>query len=183
MADAAQWEADQERSWGADEVRPGETDVDLGRPPDHVPQLHKAMSEAAADLDAVEDRLSTLFDRTEGPGRGEGPRTTPAPVSTVDDDADADAEDDLLDLFDEVDGDGDVGDAHDDQGRLAPVVTDRMAIIGEYENDIGGAFAELDAQLAAEEPDEPGGKGAKGGKGKHRKKFGRRSKGTSAARG
>ena len=63
---------------------------------------------------------------------------------------------------------------------MAPVVTDRMAIIGEYEDDIGGAFAELDAELAAEEPDEPGGKS---GKGKHRKKFGRRSKGTSAARG
>ena len=75
---------------------------------------------------------------------------------------------------------GGVGEADDDLGLVAPVVTDRMAIIGEYEDDIGGAFAELDAELAAEEPDEPGGKS---GKGKHRKKFGRRSKGTSATRG
>ena len=145
MADAAQWDADQ--------------DVDLGRSPDHVPQLHKAMAEAAADLDAVEDRLSTLFERTEGPGRVEAPRTTSAPVSIVDDDA---------------------GETEDDLGGGAPVVTDRMAIIGEYEDDIGGDFAELDAELAAEEPDEPA---RKDGKGKHRKKFGRRSKGTTAGRG
>ena len=137
------------------------------------------MSEAAADLDAVDDRLSTLFERTEGPGRGDPePRTATAPVSIVDDD--------LADLFDEVDSDGDgdgdggdVGQADDDLGRVVPVVTDRMVIIGEYEDDIGGAFAELDAELAAEEPDEPGGKR---GRGKHRKKFGRRNKGTSAAR-
>ena len=30
MADAAQWEADQERSWGADEVRPGPGDGAIG---------------------------------------------------------------------------------------------------------------------------------------------------------
>ena len=53
----------------------GDPDIDLGRPPDHVPQLHRAMAEAAADLDAVEDRLSTLFERTEGPGRGEAAGT------------------------------------------------------------------------------------------------------------
>ena len=44
--------------------------IDLDRPPDHVPQLHRAMSEAAADLEAVDDRLSTLFERTEGPRTG-----------------------------------------------------------------------------------------------------------------
>ena len=47
------------------------------------------------------------------------------------------------------------------------------AIIGEYEDDIGGDFAELDAELAAEEPDEPA-----GGKVK-RRRFGRRSRATA----
>jgi hypothetical protein len=177
MADAAEWEADQERSWGADEVGAGDVDADLDRRPDHAPQLHRAMSEAAADLDAVDDRLSTLFDRTEGPARGEVLRTTPAPEPVVDDDT----EDELFDLFDEVDvdgdgdADGDAGEADDDIGRVSPVVADRMAIIGEYEDDIGGAFAELDAELAAEEPDERGPEGK-------RRRFGRRAKGTTAAR-
>ena len=50
-----------------------------------------------------------------------------------------------------------------------------MAIIGEYEDDIGGEFAALDAELAAEEPDEPAGK-------TKRRKFGRRAKRTTAVR-
>jgi hypothetical protein len=53
-------------------------------------------------------------------------------------------------------------------------VTDRRAIIGEYEDDIGGDFAALDAELAAEEPDEPAEP--------KRRKFLRRAKGTTAAR-
>ena len=75
---------DQERYWdGSDWTRPGRDQParpDRVRPPDHVPQLHRAMSEAAEDLDAVEDRLSTLFERTEGPA-GSAPR--PAPTSTA----------------------------------------------------------------------------------------------------
>ena len=87
MDDAAAWAADsgrddQEGSWdGAgwtDEMGPGgmgaELDADFERPAEHVPQLHRAMSEAAADLEAVDDRLSTLFDRTEGPESGAAPR-------------------------------------------------------------------------------------------------------------
>ena len=87
MADAAEWGADPERddqgdSWDGDartaETGPGWTDVEMDRPPDHVPQLHRAMSEAAADLEAVDDRLSTLFDRTEEPRSGTA--TRPAAV-------------------------------------------------------------------------------------------------------
>jgi hypothetical protein len=195
MADAAEWRADPERddqesSWDGDtwtdEVRPGgsgaESGADFGRSPDHVPQLHRAMSEAAEDLDAVEDRLSTLFERTEGPGPSSATRPASTERSTLHpefapgagttgsgDDA---ADDEIFDLFE--DGDGEVGDTDDDVGIDEPVVADRMAIIGEYEDDIGGDFAELDAELAAEEPDGPAEP--------KRRMFRRQAKGTTAAR-
>jgi hypothetical protein len=193
MADAAEWGAnpdlepgadDRERSWDgdvdgdvwtSDEARPGEMGADFDRPPDHVPQLHRAMSEAAEDLGAVEDRLSTLFERTEDPrpdswrrttspteGTGAGTRTAAAAAPAEDDE--------IFDLFD----DGEVEEVDDDVGMAEPVVADRRAIIGEYEDDIGGDFAALDAELAAEEPDEPAAKAK-------RRKFGRRAKGTTAA--
>jgi hypothetical protein len=200
MADAAEWGAnpdlepgadDRERSWDgdvdgdvwtSDEARPGEMGADFDRPPDHVPQLHRAMSEAAEDLGAVEDRLSTLFERTEDPGQGSAPLPASTQRSTLhpelaagagttggaaDDD---EADDDIFDLFE----DGEVEEVDDDVGMAEPVVTDRRAIIGEYEDDIGGDFAALDAELAAEEPDEPAAKAK-------RRKFGRRAKGTTAA--
>src|SRR5277367_5590806 len=173
MADAAEWGTDpelepgaddRERSWDGDgdvwtdEVRADEVDFGSVRPPDHVPQLHRAMSEAAEDLDAVEDRLSTLFERTEGPGQGSAPRPAPVEQSTlhpefaVIDDMTDDGDDEIFDLFE--DGDGE--EADDEVGfSQHATVADRMAIIGEYEDDIGGDFAALDAELAAEEPDGP----------------------------
>jgi hypothetical protein len=36
------------------------------RGPEHVPQLHRALAGAVEDIDAVEDRLSDLFERTDG---------------------------------------------------------------------------------------------------------------------
>jgi hypothetical protein len=187
MADTTEWRADperdaQERHWDdadwTDEVRQGGRDepgAGFGRPPDHVPQLHRALSEAAADLDAVEDRLSTLFDRDEGPRPGAAQRPaaapTPARRSTLHDEV-ASGDDDILDLFE----DSEAEEADDDVGFAQPAttaVTDRMAIIGEYEDDIGGEFAALDAELAAEAPDEAG-------KSK-RRMFRRRAKGTTAA--
>jgi hypothetical protein len=157
-------------SAGTDRVRPG-VGVGSDRSPDHVPQLHRALSEAAADLDAVEDRLSTLFDRTEDAGgrrRSRSSRTAPsaeaAPAARADDD------DDILELF----ADGDVG-ATDDDTRPGDAVADRSQVIGDYEDDIAGAFAELDAALAAEEPDEPA--RAK------RRMFRRRANGASTAKG
>jgi hypothetical protein len=71
-----------------------------------------------------------------------------------------------------VEADDDIGSA---QPTTAATFADRMAIIGEYEDDIGGEFADLDAELAAEAPDEPAGKGK-------RRMFRRRAKGTTAAR-
>jgi hypothetical protein len=192
MADAAEWGADskrddQEGPWDGDawtdEVRPGGSGADFGRSPDHVPQRHRAMSEAAEDLDAVEDRLSALFDRTEGPGPGSSTRPAstqrstlhsefaPAADSNGGGDAVADDDDEIFDLFE--DGDAEVGDTDDDVGFDEPVVADRMAIIGEYEDDIGGDFAALDAELAAEEPDGPAEP--------KRRMFRRRAKGTTAA--
>jgi hypothetical protein len=159
-----------------------EPDLGQGRRPDHVPQLHRAMSEATADLDAVEDRLSTLFDRDGGSGRHEAvtarePRTA-VPGGMAEHGAVAgggfdDGDDELLDLF--ADEDAVEGAAADDLGLAEPVVADRRAIIGEYEDDIGGEFAELDAELAAEDPDQPTGKG-------RRRMFRRRATGTAAAR-
>jgi hypothetical protein len=196
MDDAAGWRPDrdpgldpdahdQERSWDGDgdgdawndEVRADGLDFGSVRPPDHVPQLHRAMSEAAEDLDAVEDRLSTLFERTEGPGPDPLRRTT-APTEGAGAETDSAAvrvaadDDEIFDLFEDGEADAD---EVDDVGIEEPVVADRMAIIGEYEDDIAGDFAALDAELAAEEPDEPAGKGK-------RRKFGRRVKGTTAAR-
>jgi hypothetical protein len=89
---------------------------------------------------------------------------------------DDDDADDIFDLFE----DGEEEEEADDDVEFAQPATattfaDRMAIIGEYEDDIGGEFAALDAELAAEEPDEPAGNGK-------RRKFGRRAKRTTAVR-
>ena len=46
------------------------------RLPDHVPELQRALADATADIDEVEDRLSTLFERTDGAP----PRTDAAPA-------------------------------------------------------------------------------------------------------
>jgi len=121
------------------------------RAADHAPQLHRAMSAAADDLDAVDDQISSLFDRTEG--------ERPRPVTTDDDSSGN----------------------HKEEG--AAVTVDRRDVISEYEQRIGGqrtrgqldggAFADLDAELAAEGPDQP--EKAK------RRMFHRRAKGTTAA--
>jgi hypothetical protein len=112
---------DQERYWSgsawSDRVRPtgrgGSSHV-----PEHGPQLHRALAAATTDIDAVEDRLSTLFERSDGapkPGLSSPPAARPGELVADDDE--------ILDLS-----------VHD-------------------EPDV--AFAELDAALAAEEPDEP----------------------------
>ena len=72
----------QERFWDGeawtDEVRPdGSEDTRLAHLPEHVPELQRALAAATADIDSVEDRLSTLFDRSEG-ASGQGPRPRPA---------------------------------------------------------------------------------------------------------
>ena len=185
MPDAAEWGPDpepdiQERSWDRDtrtaETGPGWKGPDLDRPPDHAPQLHRAMSEAAADLEAVDDRLSMLFDRTEEPRPATAPRRAAHQPNTVHPEFAAEPgttgagdADDILDFF----ADGEMNDPDDVVGNAEPAVTDRMAIIGEYEDDIGGDFSALDAELAAEEPDGPAQP--------KRRMFRRRAKGSTAA--
>jgi hypothetical protein len=145
----------QERYWDGslwtDRVRPAGSAGPADRAADHAPQLHRAMSAAADDLDAVDDQISSLFDRTEG--------ERPRPVTTDDDSSGN----------------------HKEEG--AAVTVDRRDVISEYEQRIGGqrtrgqldggAFADLDAELAAEGPDQP--EKAK------RRMFHRRAKGTTAA--
>jgi hypothetical protein len=177
MANAAGWQPDpdpdrhdQERYWSGsawtDRVRPVGSGGPADRAPDHVPQLHRAMSAAAADLDAVDDRISTLFERTEEPRPVRAPpmkgaaRTTPPPTAATDDD--------IIELFE----DGDVAASDDDRSDGA-VVVDRKDVISEYEEMTSGTFADLDAELAAEEPDQPG-------KVK-RRMFRRAAKGTTAS--
>jgi len=145
----------QERYWDGslwtDRVRLAGSAGPADRAADHAPQLHRAMSAAADDLDAVDDQISSLFDRTEG--------ERPRPVTTDDDSSGN----------------------HKEEG--AAVTVDRRDVISEYEQRIGGqrtrgqldggAFADLDAELAAEGPDQP--EKAK------RRMFHRRAKGTTAA--
>jgi hypothetical protein len=170
MADAAEWEAyserdDQDRLWDGpeeiSEVRPemAEDGAVLGRPADHVPQLHRALSEAAADLDLVEDRLSTLFERSDDPGPARRARSSSEPAVPAADSTSsspvAGGRDDILDLFDDGDIEVEVDETDDDEavGIVEPLA-DRMAVIGEYEDDIAEDFAALDAELAAEKPDD-----------------------------
>jgi hypothetical protein len=116
------------------------------RVPEHGPQLHRALAAATADIDAVEDRLSTLFERTEGARTQRSSRTAPArpPVRPRDDG------DDIIELFEPGDVEADEADDVDE----AYAVTRRRAR-SEGEGTTDAAFARLDADLAAETPDEP----------------------------
>jgi hypothetical protein len=136
--------------WGPDPERgdrqrpPGKSGPP--RVPEHGPQLHKALAAATADLDAVEDRLSTLFERTEGVPTPRSSRIVPArpPVPLRDDG------DDIIELFEP----GDVNVDEADDVTAAGAVTPHRELSDE-EGTADGAFARLDADLAAETPDEP----------------------------
>ncbi len=60
----------QERFWDGyewtDQVRPDGSAPRPGHLPEHTPELQRALAAATADIDAMEDRLSMLFDRAEG---------------------------------------------------------------------------------------------------------------------
>ncbi len=83
MDQAAGWRTDpeneaEERYWDGsawtDHVRPAGKAIVMHLP-EHVPELQRALAAATFDIDAVEDRLSTLFDRTgtpSGVGRAAG---------------------------------------------------------------------------------------------------------------
>lgn len=165
MDNAAGWQPDperedQERYWSGsawtDRVRPAGKARSLHLP-EHVPELQRALAAATADIDAVEDRLSNLFDRTEGKSQaGSVPATPPSskppPAAATEADPDDDEIVDLLDESDDVEdpiheefaGPTDVG----GEGAGDGAAEDE----GEDEDD--DAFAELDAALVAEKPED-----------------------------
>ncbi len=130
-----------ERYWSGsawtDRVRPAGKGRSLHLP-EHVPELQRALAAATADIDAVEDRLSTMFDRDDGPPTP--PTTRKPPLGQDADDPDGD------DVFAELNREGtDVRDQSDAEPIHAEFA-DR--------SDVGDTFAELDAALAAEEAEE-----------------------------
>jgi hypothetical protein len=96
MGNAPGWQPDperddQERYWDGsawtDRVRPTAAGGAGSLPePEHAADLHRALSAATADIDAVEARLSTMFERT---GRtteaGPSPVTSSASTAAADD--------------------------------------------------------------------------------------------------
>lgn len=146
-----------ERYWSGsewtDRVRPAGKAVTMGLP-GHVPELQRALAAATADIDEVEDRLSTLFDRTEN-GKGErGPRLA-APSDDASG-AEAGLEDFDVELYLDIEVDEADDAAWRDQCGSAAVIADaRRRECDEAGSDEG--FAELDAALAAEMPEHFGG--------------------------
>jgi Protein of unknown function (DUF2510) len=151
----------EERYWSGsawtDRVRPAGKAVILHLP-EHLPELQRALAAATMDIDAVEDRLSTLFDRQVKPGQAP-PRRAPArPVSGGEDEDEAQDGDFDYELYLDFEVD-DADDAAwpDDCGSAA-----RLVEVGRRECDRSDAdadadadehFAELDAALAAELPE------------------------------
>ena len=137
----------QERYWNGstwtDRVRPVARSRSL-RLPDHVPELQRALAASTADIDAVEDRLSTMFDRTDGaappPAR---PSAAPAGRPREDRDVYADADSEAA---------AEVN-MSDDHVQGTQPVTD-WADPSDEDGGDDEAFAELNAALASEEPDE-----------------------------
>ncbi len=150
--------ADQERYWSGsdwtDRVRPagkGRSSLHL---PEHVPELQRALAAATADIDAVEDRLSAMFDRTAGVQQPTTSPVTPPPASPS---SGRDADDDEIPgLYDEDEDGVDEGPVHEEFAGTTDQGDGGAPEDGEHD----GAFTELDAALAAEEPEavEPEGK-------------------------
>jgi hypothetical protein len=137
----------QERYWSGsawtDRVRPAGKARSLHLP-EHVPELQRALAAATADIDAVEDRLSTMFDRTDGDAPPARPSTAPSRRPGEDRDVYADADTEAV-AENRVRGD-DVEDVQPLPAQLANSSDD--------DGSDDEAFAELNAALAAEEPDE-----------------------------
>jgi hypothetical protein len=143
---------DQERYWSGsawtDRVRPAGKGRSLHLP-EHVPDLQRALAAATADIDAVEDRLSSLFDRAEGV-----PRPSPPPPSVRPPQPDAD-DDEIIDLYDEEDDVAaeDEDPVHEEFTGANDQGGDGKDDAAEDDADEDDSFAELDAALAAEEPE------------------------------
>jgi len=124
----------QERYWSGsewtDRVRPAGRGSSL-RLPEHVPELQRALAAATADIDAVEDRLSNLFERTDAPARP--PAASPAAAPSA--------------------PDSERGAEGAPPPPTHPEFTGRSNVPGEEDD---AAFTELDAALASEEPADAG---------------------------
>ena len=159
---------DQERYWSGstwtDRVRPA-TGLRSLHLPDHVPELQRALAAATADIDAVEARLSVLFDRSDDraattvqPARDRVDSDSDHDVyGALDIDGDGDDDESNGDSTDDIgsDGNGEVSAAHgDDPLQDVEPIHMEFADPSEGEEGEGDPFAELDAALASEEPDE-----------------------------
>jgi hypothetical protein len=157
----------QERFWDGyewtDQVRPDGSAPPQAHVPEHTPELQRALAAATADIDAVEDRLSTLFERAGGggPRPPRSPTTlrgAPEPLGGAR--ADQPDVNSLLpagrnadDNGQELDDDVVLEDFHEDpeefedvdDGRVHPAVDDL---------DEDDELSDLDAALAAEAPEE-----------------------------
>jgi|HubBroStandDraft_1064217.scaffolds.fasta_scaffold288698_2 hypothetical protein len=151
----------QERFWdGAawtDEVRPdGSEDARRIHLPDHVPELQRALAAATADIDEVEDRLSSLFDRSEGraPGEPRPPRPVRLQPEPVDPDLELHEEpSDAAPIHDEFVFDDFYEEPELFDDDLEAEADDDVDAEGDEDED-DEAFADLDAALAAESPEE-----------------------------
>jgi hypothetical protein len=92
MANAAGWQSDPEQG-DQERDRSGPAWTDCVRPtergrsssvPEHGPQLHRALAAATTDIDAVESRLSTLFERSQADPKPAW--SPPPPVEPIGDD-------------------------------------------------------------------------------------------------
>jgi hypothetical protein len=157
MDDAPGWLADpeeegQERYWDGsdwtDRVRPSGTARSL-RLPEHVPELQRALAAATADIDSVEARLSTLFDRSEGRAGPADPGAAAAVDGTVGPDGEGGGPADAGVVADEDARDRAPGGQGTDNFVAGPAEESDMA--GDAGDD-DEAFAELDAALKTEKP-------------------------------
>jgi hypothetical protein len=170
--DASGWlpdpkNAEQERFWDGtewtDEVRPVE-EVDVGgrqHLPDHVPELQRALAAATADIDDVEARLSTLFDRGEGRKRATSPSPSPPLAPATATATERVAAEGLATggppIHEEFGGAGAGGeDASRDHGA-GPMDLGREGTgqVSGDDDDDEATFSELDAALVAETPEKP----------------------------
>ncbi len=155
----------QERFWDGvewtDQVRPDDSGSHRAHRPEHVPELQRALAAATADIDAVEDRLSSLFERS-GVPQGSGPRSSTTLLgdavngsSQLDVNSAFSSGRDADENWDELDDDDVVlADFHEDPEEFededdVDVDVQRAA----DDSDEDDVLADVDAALAAEAPE------------------------------
>lgn len=122
------------------ETRAADPDAPLAHLPEHTGELQRALAAATADIDDVEDRLGSLFDRAEQVGERGGRARQQATAEAAGRAAEGTA------LADSVSQDPTHGDAEG-------VAGDGSASGFAGEDDDDDALPELDEDLASEEPE------------------------------